>query len=427
VHPILCGVFQERAPSISSPPCQVNKDTLPASGQTRQRPVEWLNFFLADVQTGLGPFLAAYLAANGWNPASVGYALTFGGLVTVAVQTPAGAVVDAVHSKRLLVAVNLGVLVCGAFLLMGRVSTVSVYAAQFLIGGAAPFLGPAVAAITLGIVGAQAFDRQFGRNQAFNSAGNVFTALLIAYVSYKFGYRAIFVVAVVMAIPALLSLFAINGSQIDYFQARGANGDGKSAGAEGLSVLLQDRVLLRFLAAAFLFHLANAAMLPQLGEMLSKDNPKAAAPFMSACVIVTQLVISLSAAWVGKRAASQGRKPLLLVGFGVLPIRGVLYTLTHAATALIAIQILDGVANAVFVIVSILVIKDRTEGTGRFNLAAGALATMVGIGAALSNSLGGTLSQHLGYRASFLGLAAVALAAFAMLFFTIPETLPANP
>jgi hypothetical protein len=112
VHPILCGVFQERAPSISSPPCQVNEDTLPASGQTRQRPVEWLNFFLADVQTGLGPFLAAYLAANGWNPASVGYALTFGGLVTVAVQTPAGAVVDAVHSKRLLVAVNLAGVYC---------------------------------------------------------------------------------------------------------------------------------------------------------------------------------------------------------------------------------------------------------------------------------------------------------------------------
>jgi MFS family permease len=403
---------------------------MPPSEQSAQRTlraVEWLNFFLADVQTGLGPFLAAYLAANGWNPARVGFALTFGGLVTVAVQTPAGAIVDALHKKRLLVAVNIGVLVCGAFLLMGHVSTVSVYAAQFLIGGAAPFLGPAVAAITLGIVGARAFDRQFGKNQAFNSAGNVCTALLIAYVSYKLGYRAIFVVAIVMAIPALLSLYAIDGSQIDYSRARGASADGKKAAAEGLSVLLQDRVLLFFLAAVFLFHLANAAMLPQLGEMLSKDNPKAAAPFMSACVIVTQLVISLSAAWVGKRAAVQGRKPLLLVGFGVLPIRGVLYTLTHAATALIAIQILDGVANAVFVIVSILVVKDRTEGTGRFNLAAGALATMVGIGAALSNSLGGTLAQHLGYRASFLGLAAVALAAFALLFFTIPETLPRRP
>jgi MFS family permease len=126
------------------------------------RSLEWLNFFLADVQTGLGPFMAAYLAALGWNPGSVGYALTFGGLVTVAVQTPAGALVDAAHRKRLLVAVNLGVLVCGAFLLMRHVSTSSVYAAQCLIGGAGPFLAPTVAAITLGIVGARAFDTQFG-------------------------------------------------------------------------------------------------------------------------------------------------------------------------------------------------------------------------------------------------------------------------
>ena len=145
---------------------------------------------------------------------------------------------------------------------------------------------------------------------------------------------------------------------------------------------------------------------------------------MSASVIVTQLVISISAAWIGKRAASKGRKPLLLIGFGVLPIRGVLYTLTHAATALIAIQILDGVGNAIFVVVAILVIKDLTQGTGRFNLAAGALTTTVGVGAALSNALGGTLIQHSGYRASFLTLAAVALLAFVVLWLAVPETLP---
>jgi hypothetical protein len=96
-------------------------------------------------------------------------------------------------------------------------------------------------------------------------------------------------------------------------------------------------------------------MLPQLGELLARGNPQAAAPFMSACIIVTQVVITLSAAWIGRRAA-KGRKPLLLVGYGVLPVRGVLYTLTHATGALIAIQILDGVANAIFVVVSILVI-----------------------------------------------------------------------
>jgi MFS family permease len=395
-----------------------------SSPQRSLQAVQWLNFFIADVQTGLGPFLAAYLAASGWNAAGVGFALTFGGLVTVATQTPAGAIVDAVHRKRLLIVASLGVLACGAFLLIGRLSTFSVYAAQFLIGGAAPFLGPTVAAITLGIAGAKAFDKQFGKNQAFNSAGNVFTALLIAYVSYKFGYRSIFIVAIAMAVPAALSVFAIDGKQIDYAQARGASGDSDAVAADKLSALLQDRVLRYFLGAAFLFHLANAAMLPQLGEMLSKDNAKAAAPFMSACVIVTQLVITASAAWVGRRAATKGRKPLLLLGFGVLPVRGVLYTLTHAAGLLIAIQTLDGVANSIFVIVAILVIKDRTQGTGRFNLAAGALATMVGIGAALSTAVGGMLIQRFGYRASFLGLAAIALGALGLLALAVPETLP---
>lgn len=149
--------------------------------QLSLRAVQWLNFFLADVQTGLGPFLAAYLASSGWNPSRVGYALTFGGLVSVAMQTPAGAVIDAVHRKRAVLTASLGVLVAGAFLLMGHLSSIRVYAAQFLIGGSGPFLGPTVAAITLGIVGAGAFDKQFGKNQAFNSAGNVFTALLVGY------------------------------------------------------------------------------------------------------------------------------------------------------------------------------------------------------------------------------------------------------
>ena len=395
------------------------------SGPKRKslRAIEWLNFFLADVQTGMGPFLAAYLASSGWKPGSVGYVLTFGGLVAVAMQTPAGAVIDSARRKRALLGISLGVLVTGAFLLMSHLGLLSVYSAQFLIGASAPFLAPTVAAITLGVAGAEAFDKQFGQNQSFNAAGNVFTALLIAYVSYKFGYRSIFAISVLLAVPAVISLLAIDGKQIDCAVARGLSEESDDRRPEGFSSLLRDRVLLLFLAAAFLFHLANAAMLPQLGEMLSKDNLKAAAPFMSACIIVTQLVIALSAVWIGRQAA-RGRKPLLLAGFAVLPVRGVLYTLTHAAGALIAIQVLDGIANAIFGIVSILVIKDRTRNTGRFNVAAGALATMVGTGAAASTTVGGVLIQRLGYRASFLGLAGIAMLAFVLLLFTVPETLP---
>ena len=392
------------------------------------RALEATNFFLADVQTGLGPFLAAYLAGAGWEPGRVGVALTIGGIITVVLQAPAGAIVDQFRSKRLILVMASAVLAVGAILLSITTAPWAVYTSQVLIGGAGPFLGPTLAAVTMGIVGVTLFDRQFGKNQSFNSAGNVACALLIAGVSHWFGNRAIFITAAVLTIPTVLAIRAIKSKNIDYDLARGGaiQVDGKEVAARAsvMETLLGDRTLLVFLACAFLFHFANAAMLPQLGEMLSHGSRASAAPFMSACIIVTQLVIMCFAPSVGRFANIHGRKPLLLVGFGVLPIRALLYTLTHSAGSLIAIQILDGVANAIFVVASILIVADRTRGTGRFNLAQGSLATAVGIGAALSNTLGGELIQHFSYRISFLSLGAIASLAFLLLWTAVPETLP---
>jgi MFS family permease len=280
----------------------------------------------------------------------------------------------------------------------------------------------------MGIVGVTFFDRQFGKNQSFNSAGNVFCALLVGGVSHLFGNRAIFITAALLTIPTILATLAIKSKEIDYNLSRGGalQVDGKEipARASVIQTLLGDRILLIFLACAFLFHFANAAMLPQLGEMLSHGVRTSAAPFMSACIIVTQVVIMCSASAIGRFANVHGRKPLLLVGFGVLPIRAVLYTLTHNTESLIAIQLLDGVANAIFGVVSILVVADRTRATGRFNLVQGSLATAVGVGAALSTTFGGKLIQHYSYRISFLTLGAVAAVAFALLWIAVPETLP---
>jgi MFS family permease len=384
--------------------------------------LEWLNFFLADVQTGLGPFLAAYLSAMGWNPGRIGYALTFQGLVTVGFQTPAGAAIDSARRKRLLVGIGLAVLTAGALLLSIRSTNTAVYTSGFLIGIAGAFLAPALAAITLGIVGSEKFDRQFSRNQGFNSAGNFSTALLVGAVGYLLGYHAVFVTAAVFAIPSLIALLKINPQAIDYSRSRGAVTDHTKLAPEGIAKLLQDRVLRFFYVSVFLFHLSNAAMLPQLGELLSKGNPRAAAPFMSACIIVTQLFIACTAAWVGKRAHLHGRRPLLLLAFCVLPVRGLLYTLTALPALLIAIQVLDGVANCIYVVVSVLVVQDRTHGTGRFNLAAGAMATVQGIGAALSNSVGGLIIQKWGFNASFVGLAAIGAFAALLFWATVPET-----
>ncbi len=385
------------------------------------------NFFLADVQTGLGPFLAAYLAGAGWDPGRVGVVITLGGIISVVLQAPAGAVVDRVRSKRLILVLASAVLACGAVLLSWTVAPWAVYTSQVFIGGAGPFLAPTLAAVTMGLVGRQWFDQQFGKNQSFNSAGNVFCALLIAGVSKLFGNRAIFVTAAVLTIPTVLSVLRIRGQDIDYELARGGvsekQTDGSVQGTSITKALLGDRVLLTFLVCAFCFHFANAAMLPQLGEMLSTGSKASAAPFMSACIIVTQFVIMCSAMSIGRWANVHGRKPLLLLGFGVLPVRALLYTVVHQKAGLISVQALDGVANAIVGVVSVLVVADRTRGSGRFNLAQGALATAVGLGAALSTTFGGKLIQHGSYRVSFLALGGVAAVTLALLWLAMPETL----
>jgi predicted MFS family arabinose efflux permease len=272
----------------------------------------------------------------------------------------------------------------------------------------------------MGLVGGDKFDTQFARNQGFNSAGNVASALLIGLMGFRFGYRAVFLTAAFFAIPSLISLSQIGPTKIDNARARGSTADHQPVSPQSIGQLVQDHVLLFFLASVFLFHLSNAAMLPQLGELLSKGNARTAAPFMSACIIVTQLVIAAMAARVGKKAHQSCRRALLLLGFGVLPVRGMLYTLTKIPALLVAIQVLDGVANCIFV--SILVIADLTHGTGRFNLASGAMATVQGIGAALSNTLGGLLIQRFGFNTSFAGLALIGALAVSLLFWKVPET-----
>ena len=388
------------------------------------RALQATNFFLADVQTGLGPFVAAYLASAGWQPGRVGQALTVAGIVTVLMQSPAGWLVDRIERKRLILIGGIVVLAAGALLLASSQRPVIVDASQMLIGGSGAFLGPTLAAITMGIVGIKLFDRQFGRNQGYNSAGNLFAAAVIAGVSHFFGMRAIFVAAAALTIPTILCTLSIRRTDIDPELARGGcdKEETEGGGRAVLGKLLRDKVLLAFLFCAFLFHLANAAMLPQLGEMLANGSAKAAAPFMSACIAITQCTIMLSATFVGRFAGTHGRKRLLLLGFGVLPIRAVLYTVFHAVPALLAVQFLDGVANSIFGVVSILVIADRTRGTGRFNLGQGALATAVSVGAALSTTVGGHLIQSFSFNTSFLVLGAMACLAFLLLLVAVPET-----
>jgi MFS family permease len=386
------------------------------------RGLDWLNFLLADVQTGVGPFLAIYLAGYGWNEQRVGLALTVGGIAGIASQTPAGALVDRLKSKRALIAAGVLSLAIGALLIAFSPSFWPVVTAQTLIGAMSSFFMPAIAAISLGMVGHQHFNRRQGRNQTFNSAGNVTAAVMMGLIGYFISNRGVFFFVTALAAPTILSLLLIRPDEIDYELARGARDGQKDGTPASILGLLRDRPLIIFMCCAVLFHFANAAMLPLLGEMLAKGKGRSSMMFMSACVVTTQFTITLLAAWAGRAAGTWGRKPLLLIGFGALPIRGILYTLTNSIYLLVGIQVLDGIGAGIFGVVSVLVIADLTRGTGRFNLTLGAIATAVGIGAALSQTIAGAIVHHFSDRAGFLFLSSVAAAAFVILWLFMPET-----
>jgi predicted MFS family arabinose efflux permease len=406
--------------SASHPDASIAAKTLPSPGTLRG--LDWLNFLLADVQAGVGPFLAIYLAGYKWNEERVGLALTIGGIAGILTQTPAGALVDSLRSKRALVGAAVVALAAGALLIALSPSFWPVMGAQVLIGGTSSVFLPAICAMSLGIVGRAAFDVRQGPNQTFNSAGNVIAAVSMGLLGYLVSNRSIFFFVVALSIPTILILLMIRPGEIDYQLARGAKDGEKGGKVESVWMLFQDRPLVLFLVCAVMFHFANAAMLPLLGEMLAKGQGRSSMLFMSACVVTTQLVITLIAAWSGRKAGTWGRKPLLLIAFGVLPVRGLLYTLTSKVALLVAIQVMDGVGAGIFGVVSVLVIADLTRGTGRFNLTLGAIGTAVGIGAALSQVIAGSIVHRVSANAGFLFLAAVAAVAFGILYSFMPET-----
>jgi MFS family permease len=386
------------------------------------RALDWLNFFLADVQTGVGPFLAIYLAGYAWDEERIGLALSVSGIAGIIAQTPAGALVDQIHQKRAIIAVGVGALALGALMIAFLPTFWSVMSAQVIIGATSSIFIPAICAISLGMVGHKMFDARQGRNQSFNSAGNVFAAVSMGLLGYFVSNRSIFLFVVLCTLPTLLALSKIRADEIDYEQARGTSKGADNGKPARAAALFKDRPLVIFLICAVMFHFANAAMLPLLGEMLAKGHGRSSMMFMSACVVTTQFTITMIATWCGRKAGSWGRKPVLLIAFGVLPIRAVLYTLTSNTVALVAIQILDGVGAGIFGVVSVLVIADLTQGSGRFNVTLGAIATAVGIGAALSQAIAGAIVHHSSFNTGFLFLAVIAAGAFAILYFFMPET-----
>ncbi|KQT10051.1 ABC transporter permease [Methylobacterium sp. Leaf399] len=396
-----------------------------AIARASSRGLDGFTFFVANLQTGFGPFLAVYFTQAQWTQSDIGFALTVGSLVSLLGQVPGGAFVDAVRSRRFSAGVSVVAIAASAFALAMWPNFLIVLLAMAVHSAASCILTPAIAAISIGLVGHARAGERLGRNASFSALGNAVAAAVMGACGYYISNDAVFYFTAALMIPTLICLSHIRPPAAGRAEAgarEAAEGGTGEAPGGGIRALLTNRALMCFAACMTLFFLANAAMLPLVGSMLTLRASETATALIAACIVVPQVVLALTGPAVGRAAERWGRRPLLLIGFAALPIRGLLFAYTESPELLVAIQVLDGVSAAVFGVMVPLVVSDATRYTGRFNMALGAVGTAMGIGAALSTSLAGVMADKLGSQSAFLGLAIVGFAGFALLALIMPET-----
>jgi MFS family permease len=364
-----------------------------------------------------------YLTTQKWTHVSIGFVLSIGGLVALIGQMPGGAIVDAARSERLVAGLAVATIGVSALGYAAWPIFPVVVAAATLHAAASCVLGPAIAAISLGLVGPLAIGERFGRNARFASLGNGVAAAVMGTCGYLLSSRSVFLVTFLLAIPTLLALGSIREREVDAARARGTvPREMPDASATSVLKLMRHRPLLIFAGSVLLLQLANAAMLPLMAGVVTTRSSHWAPVLIAACIVVPQAIVALASPSVGRKAQQWGRRPLLLLGFAALAIRGLLFATVTDPYLLVAVQVFDGITAAVFSVMVPLIVADVAFGSGHFNLAQGIVGTAVGIGASLSTVLAGYVADHFGSSIAFTGLAAVAATGLAMIWFVMPET-----
>ncbi|MCW3473788.1 MFS transporter [Limobrevibacterium gyesilva] len=384
------------------------------------RNLDWLYFFVADVQTGFGPFIAVYLTDHKWTQAELGIALGVGSATAMLGQVPAGAFVDSLAHKRSAAFAALLAVAASAALMASSPALWPVLLAQVVYGLAACILTPLLAAITLGLVSRSAVPERLGRNARFAALGSALGAGLMGAMGTWVSSRAVFWLAATLCLPALLALRGLGAVRPD--EAAALNLD-EPAHEEWRHVLL-DRPLLSYIACTVLFHLANAAMLPLAGVEITRRSDEGASLIIAACILVPQMTAALLSPWAGWAAQRWGRRPVLLIGFMALPLRGLLLALVGNPWLVVPVQVLDGFGGAAFGVMTPLVASDLSGPAGRFNLRMGIIGLAIGIGATISNTVAGGIASSFGSRAAFLALATAGAGAVLAVALAMPETRP---
>jgi MFS family permease len=383
------------------------------------RGLDWLYFFVADLQTGFGPFIAVYLTVHHWTQAQLGLALGVGSAASMLAQVPAGFLVDALRNKAVAAAVALFGIGGSAALMAWSPAFWPVLLAQSLHGFASCMLNPALAALTLGLVTGAALPERLGRNARFAAIGSAIGAALMGVCGTYVSTQAVFLLAAALCVPAALALRSLDG-HIATTRPRLL----VEPEQQPIRDVLMDRRLLAYIACTLLFHLANAAMLPLAGVEITKRADEHASLIIAACILVPQFGVALLSPLAGRLAGRWGRRTVLLIGFCALPARAILLAVITDPLWIVPVQALDGLGGATFGVVTPLVAADLSADHGRFNLRMGILGLAIGVAATISNTVAGAIATELGTQTAFSALALAGFCAVLTVAFAMPETRP---
>jgi MFS family permease len=390
------------------------------------RALDWLNFFVANVQTGFGPFIASYLATHKWTQGEIGLALSVGTISAMVSQVPGGAAVDALRNKKAAAAWAIIAIIASAVLLAASPTVLPVMAAEVFHGFASCMLVPAMAAISFALVGRGDLGDRLGRNARWASIGSAVAAGLMGLFGEYFSARAVFWLTAALAAPALIALSMItmpSAGALPAAQTPAAKKtDDEPEEKESIFDLLRDKRLLVFAACVVLFHLSNAAMLNLAAGEVTAGMGDNVQLVIAACIIVPQAIVAMLSPWVGRTAERWGRRPVLLLGFSALPLRALMFAGVSSPYLLVPVQMLDGISAAVFGVMLPLIAADVAGGKGRYNLTIGLFGLGAGIGATLSTAVAGFIADRFGNAVSFFGLAAAGALAVLLVWAAMPET-----
>lgn len=397
------------------------------AGNRSLRGLDGVNFFVAAMQTSFGAFLTVYLVKSHWPPQDIGFALTIATMGALFSQMPAGAFIDSIRDKRppiLFGVVGVGL---AALLLCTTAAPIAVYFALAVQGLASSLIGPGIAAISLALVGRQALSERVGRNARFASIGNGLAAGIMGFAGSYLPTVSVFVLAAALALPALLSLSHIGRGRAARRSAESRSGDAQRQDDaritwEGMKILLVDPRLVIFAASVVLFFAASAAIGPAVAAVETRRHPEFATLVVAATILLPQAIVAAISPWVGRTADVSGRRPLLLIGWGLLPLQAFLYAVLPFPYALVVCNLLNAVSGAIFGVMMTVVVADLTRQTACFNLTLGALGVAVSVGASLSTFFTGLTAAAFGARVAALALALVGLCGLLLLWARMPET-----